>query len=55
MVYLAKAIIAFPGGYGTMDELFETLTLVQTKKMNKKNLDRALTRTRVNRQQPRVD
>jgi uncharacterized protein (TIGR00730 family) len=38
LVYLAKAIIAFPGGYGTMDELFETLTLVQTKKMNKKNL-----------------
>jgi uncharacterized protein (TIGR00730 family) len=38
LVYLAKAIIAFPGGYGTMDELFEMLTLVQTKKMNKKNL-----------------
>ncbi|MFC2164761.1 TIGR00730 family Rossman fold protein [Acidobacteriota bacterium] len=38
LVYMAKAIIAFPGGYGTMDELFETLTLVQTKKMNKKKL-----------------
>ena len=30
-VLLAKALIAFPGGFDTMDELFETLTLVLTK------------------------
>jgi len=37
-LYQAKAFIIFPGGYGTMDELFETLTMVQTRKMEKINV-----------------
>jgi len=36
LAYMAKAVIVFPGGYGTLDELFEVLTLVQTKRMTKR-------------------
>lgn len=35
-MYLAKAMLVFPGGFGTMDEFFETLTLMQTRKLKKR-------------------
>src|SRR5476649_1897483 len=35
---MAKALIVFPGGFGTMDELWEMLTLLQTGKLQRRNL-----------------
>src|SRR5262249_50604434 len=35
---LAKALIVFPGGFGTMDELWEMLTLLQTRKLERRTM-----------------
>ncbi len=38
MLNKARVVVAFPGGYGTLDEVFETLTLVQTNKISRDHL-----------------
>ncbi len=38
LVYKARAVVICPGGYGTLDEFFEIITLLQTSKVSKKEM-----------------